>query len=107
MWQAGGSSSLPVVVSRSDEMLSSNARVFRHTNKSYLTQFALWQVGYAVGSRGLPLPDVCLNALDDGLIPLTHEASTSLQAEDDPVVFELIFSVLDVRPSWKVASKQY
>ena len=65
----------------------------------------LFQVGYAVGSRGLPLPDVCLNALDDGLIPLTHEASSSLHAEDDPVVFELIFSVLDMRPSWKVVSK--
>ena len=65
----------------------------------------LFQVGYAVGSRGLPLPDVCLSALDDGFIPLTHEASSSLHAEDDPVVFELIFSVLDMRPSWKVVSK--
>jgi len=58
-----------------------------------------------VGSKGLPLPDVCLNALDDGLIPLTHEASSSLHVEDDPVIFELIFSVLDIRPSWNVTPK--
>nr|CAB3267940.1 zinc finger FYVE domain-containing protein 16 [Phallusia mammillata] len=58
-------------------------------------------VGYAVGSQGLPLPDACLNALDEHLVFLLHDASAHLQPDDDVVVFELIFSVLEMRSSWR------
>jgi len=60
------------------------------------------KVGYKVGSRGLPLPEPCLNALDEHLVFLLHEASAHLHPEDEGVEFELIFCVLEVRPNWKV-----
>ncbi|XP_018667619.2 zinc finger FYVE domain-containing protein 9 [Ciona intestinalis] len=55
------------------------------------------EVGYSAGSLGVPLPDKCLKGLDDHLIPLVNEATCHLQAFEDPVVFELIFYILEMQ----------
>ncbi|CAK8675675.1 unnamed protein product [Clavelina lepadiformis] len=84
-----------VVLLRNSSMTKIGVRINIHPD----------DVGYAVGSHELPLPDPCLNALDDCLIPLVHEASANLQVDDEPVSFELIFSILDMKSSWKIVPK--
>uniref|UniRef100_H2Z608 Smad anchor for receptor activation-like C-terminal domain-containing protein n=1 Tax=Ciona savignyi TaxID=51511 RepID=H2Z608_CIOSA len=55
------------------------------------------EVGYSAGSLGVPLPDRCLKGLDDHLIPLVNEATCHLQSYEEPVVFELIFYILEIQ----------
>ena len=62
----------------------------------------VFQVEYQAGSEGKPLPVSCLNILDDCLIPLINRSSANMHVEDEPVVFEIIFSLLEMRPKWRV-----
>lgn len=60
-------------------------------------------VGYVAGSRCEPLPPVCMNALDENLIPTIHNAAANVPAEQEAVIIELLFSILLLRPGYRTA----
>ncbi|KAF7659674.1 hypothetical protein LDENG_00294410 [Lucifuga dentata] len=51
------------------------------------------EVGFVAGSNGQPLPAQYLNALDSVMIPVIH--SRGRKRNDDPMVMELIFYILE------------
>ncbi|XP_037925366.1 LOW QUALITY PROTEIN: zinc finger FYVE domain-containing protein 9 [Hermetia illucens] len=52
-------------------------------------------VCYETGSLNSKLPPLYMNALDNELIPTLHRLGTSLHGIGKPIIFELIFHILD------------
>ncbi|CAH1776117.1 unnamed protein product [Owenia fusiformis] len=102
--ESGGHRGEPVDLSRLAETLASAtclalAPYLSKLKEAGMTKLALRatidndNVGYEAGSNGEKMQTTYMNALDNELIPVIHNAGS--QSQDGPVSLELVFYVLD------------